>query len=496
MIIYIIEDEYLALEELLQVLEPYMSEHKVLGFKNGEDALQHARRETPDIIISDIRMPGLSGLETLRRLAELNPRVQAAMLSGFGDFEYARTALKLGAKEYVLKPAKDSELFAVLDRLIGEAEKEALEARMAVDWSFTRRIRGLADKGDTTSEAQLAGKWIMLGLLNVNWKSASTWTTNGLAPSAASEWLTAHVHPSAKCFDLDGHLRIVLLPVSHADKDDFIRQRALRVHDHMQAGVRIVHTAYVKTEQQSLETAYQQLQQLLESQVRLGISTFMLLDHPPSLLPMWENARMIEKHVANAEYAKLGLELRRLLDNFRRSAVTMKQVSEFLSDFMYAVKYNLNRSKPEAESLSQDSIYEYLKTCDDYVALHDWLLDKLSRVMPVPGTETSQPKQIIPSIMEYVKQYYDQTIHLQDFATKHHVSIGHLSKLFKAETGTNFSDYIIQVRMAKAQELIAGGYKKISEISKLVGYEDPKFFSQTFKKWLGVTPQDYKNKEK
>jgi two-component system response regulator YesN len=139
-------------------------------------------------------------------------------------------------------------------------------------------------------------------------------------------------------------------------------------------------------------------------------------------------------------------------------------------------------------------MYEFIKSCDTYSMLQEWLLGKLGGMMAGNSLDMSHPKQIIPLLLDYVQQNYSETIHLQDFAVKYHLSTGYLSKLFKSETGSNFSEYIVEIRMNKAQELINGGYKKISEISKMVGYEDSKFFSQTFKRWSGVTPQDYKKK--
>ena len=91
----------------------------------------HAQKEVPDIVISDIRMPGLNGLETLQKLMLVNPQLQAVMLSGYNDFEYARTALKLGAKEYLLKPVITKDLYDVLDRLIATVSLEEQKSQMA-----------------------------------------------------------------------------------------------------------------------------------------------------------------------------------------------------------------------------------------------------------------------------------------------------------------------------------------------------------------------------
>ena len=130
--IMLIEDESLAMDELRYLMKPYEDMHSIIGFNNGEEALAYVRTHlwVPDIIISDIRMPGMDGLEVIRRLINDYPRIQAVMLSGYNDFEYARTALKFGAKEYLLKPVPALELYAAVDRMVEAARKEERKAAM------------------------------------------------------------------------------------------------------------------------------------------------------------------------------------------------------------------------------------------------------------------------------------------------------------------------------------------------------------------------------
>ncbi|QGQ94516.1 response regulator [Paenibacillus psychroresistens] len=493
--IVLIEDEPLAMEELMYILKPYSEQHTLVCYENGEDALEGALKAAPDIIISDIRMPGLSGLETLQRLSLINPQLQAIMLSGYNDFEYARTAIKLGAKEYILKPVVDKELYEVLDRLIASVITEEHKIQMAMDWSLTRMMHGLNNNQEAKREENLSGNWLICVVLLRNWNSEHTWTLSSLSMKLFQEWLQTQFLHNTKCFDMDGHIRIIMIPVLKTDKESNLRQKVNLIHDFVHKHEKVVHTVYhLKKDQEVFEASYRICLRLLEDQARLDMSTFMPILQPQNLISVWDSVRLIELHVRESEYAKLNMELRRMLDSLHRAAINLKQISVFLSDFFYALKYNLNLNKNDMESFSMDSMYEFIKTCDTYSKLQEWLLGKLGGMMVGNTLDKSNPKQIIPVLLDYVQQNYSETIHLQDFAVKYHLSTGYLSKLFKAETGSNFSEYIMEIRMNKAQELINGGYKKIAEISKMVGYEDAKFFSQTFKRWSGVTPQDYKKK--
>ncbi|MFC5468505.1 response regulator [Cohnella suwonensis] len=494
--IMLIEDEALAMDELRHLMKPYEDKHEIVGFDNGEEALDYAYRWLPDIVVSDIRMPGMDGLEVIRRMIERHPRLQAIMLSGYNDFEYARGALKLGAKEYLLKPVPAAELYAAVDRMIEDARKEEEKSRQERNWSLSMKVRGLESGEETGITDEPSGEWLIVAILADNWNSPATWSRSGIPVSAAAQWLRSEIDSGADCFDVDAHLRIMLIPAS-TDRESGMRHKANRIHDYFRESVNVVHTVYrLKASRDSMKEAYERCLQLLESQVRLGQSTFMpATGRNVAVQPFWDSARRIEQHVREADYAMLQLESRRLVDALRRAEVTLKQSSVLLSDLFYALKYKMSELHGEAEAVDADSIYDFLKTCLDEASVQAWLTERLIGLMS--GTEQAlpNPKMIIPPLLDHIHHHYAETVRLQDFAAKYHVSIGYLSKLFKSETGDHFSDYLIRVRMNKAKELLDAGYKKITDIGKLVGYEDPKFFSQTFKRWIGVTPQQYKRND-
>ncbi|MDF2960441.1 MAG: two component transcriptional regulator, AraC family [Paenibacillus sp.] len=109
------------------------------------------------------------------------------------------------------------------------------------------------------------------------------------------------------------------------------------------------------------------------------------------------------------------------------------------------------------------------------------------------GMQTRQPN-IVESIVLEIMNQYDQPLMLSDFAKKYHVNADYLSRLFKKETGKNFSDLMTECRIEKAKELLERTNYKYFEISTLVGYEDYRYFSQVFKKSVGMTPGEYKHR--
>ncbi|MNJ64083.1 HTH-type transcriptional activator Btr [compost metagenome] len=114
---------------------------------------------------------------------------------------------------------------------------------------------------------------------------------------------------------------------------------------------------------------------------------------------------------------------------------------------------------------------------------------------PQNVSQDTLPKALIPIRLNWMHQNYHQNIFLQQFASEHHVSLGYLSRLFKAQTGQSFSEYLAGYRMEKAKEFLAGGIERIQDVCQMVGYEDVKYFSHLFKRIVGVTPTEYQKKQ-
>jgi YesN/AraC family two-component response regulator len=104
------------------------------------------------------------------------------------------------------------------------------------------------------------------------------------------------------------------------------------------------------------------------------------------------------------------------------------------------------------------------------------------------------PRQLVRALVAHMHSAYADDISLQAFAAEHNVSLAYFSRLFKIEMGLTFSDYLTQVRIEKAKELLARRDLRLGDISVLVGYDDPKYFSQIFRKVAGVSPIDYQRR--
>ena len=132
-----------------------------------------------------------------------------------------------------------------------------------------------------------------------------------------------------------------------------------------------------------------------------------------------------------------------------------------------------------------------LNEVTSYESVAEWLTAAVFGIAGERESKEQKPKELVPVLMNWIHASYQGELSLQQFASEHHVSLGHLSRLFKSQTGYTFSDYVIGYRIGKAKELLADGTSRPSEVGELVGYEDMKHFCYLFKRTTGETPTAY-----
>jgi two-component system response regulator YesN len=239
--IVVAEDEGLALDDVLSMLRPLVAQHQVAGFGSGDEVLAYAWTSPVDLLITDIRMPGMDGLELIRRLREQSGDFAAIVLSGHGEFEYARAGIRLGIVDYLLKPVRTEALLrAARAALDGLAAARAGRER-ARDMQLVEILTGrMAAAGDD----ELAREpWGVIVTVCENWEGDATWHASGLDPGFTRRALAGPRPDGHEVVDLDGHRRVILAPPDQAQPSQVERQ-ALRVHRASQAAGVVAHTAY------------------------------------------------------------------------------------------------------------------------------------------------------------------------------------------------------------------------------------------------------------
>lgn len=491
--IFVAEDEIIALEEIEYLLRGYKGQHSVYTAQNAFMIMELCQKVRPDILITDIRMPQMDGLELIEALKKSYPDMAAIIISGYDDFSFARKGLQLGVKEYLLKPLKESALHHAVDTTIRELQAELLTKRRLSDWALIRELLGQAS-GTSEQGARESCGMVISSLGNEG--SLDGWDPALQIQIDEIEGLpseTRIVYPDSK-------RQCVIVPCR--SNDAIIHQIggwARKIHEAALRRRRIVHTTYfMKASGESFHSAYTKGLQRIEQQRILdsGTITDDSSKHDnPDLSRVWEKARVLEIYLAKRELQKARLEIDKMMGELKTRQLTVKQLVIFITDMLTALQYNLTKSL-SMKIVGIDVIAASINQMSSYEELGDWLQQQLFMYMNKLGTSNLDARELVQMLMHKVKHDIEAPDSLQQFAKDHHVSVGYLSRVFKNELGVNFSDYLLEIRMERARSLLDIGTLSLAEVSHRAGYDDPKYFSQLFKKTYGITPSEYVKRKK
>ncbi|QHW34796.1 response regulator [Paenibacillus rhizovicinus] len=508
-----------------------------LGFEcvgdceDGEDALAFMAREQVDVVLTDIGMPFMDGLELTRELSVKNPAVKVIILTGYDDFDYAQQAVKLQTVDYILKPITPSELGAVLLKLRaemdGERNKERdyeqLKRQLAENMPvlkerFLERMTTAKMSDKEKSEGwdyfQLAweGDCLIELAMDVDefkWDHAATVTDEQLIRFAvfnvAQELIGAR--EGTEVFR-DRENRVLAL--LSGDDPAELQERALLTAEEVHQAVTAILPAKLSIGigcpcglRDDIPSAHQTALSALEYRFVIGSNTIIRLSdlerrEKPGLLAVvaWENELATRLKTGTLEEIDQWVD--RLFAAIREQLLPLPVCQMYLQRIVLTLMhtfYELDHGvTPLAET--EDSPLSELAALGSLDNTQAWMR-RLCRkaVTVIRSMRENQSAVQVTKAIAYVKEHY-RNPELSLISVCKHISMSpsYFSVLFKQHTGKTFIEFVTQERMERAKELLGLTAMKSYEIAYEVGYSDPHYFSGAFKKHWGDTPTDYRQK--
>ena len=496
---------------------------------NGIEALELCRQHRPDILLTDIMMPGLTGLDLIKELRSCSPDIRIAIISGYSDFDYARAAMKYGITDYLLKPVDEVELLQVIERFKKEIGREAVQNR---------------EKEQEKEQYKLALPVMLEAFLNQTIAS-NTMTADQIRCELSKYGISFTRHYfSVAIFSPDDKDSL-----EDRNKAEYFRRIVKRVMKRYLGAVTFPlaggspETASVINHDTAGSEAVSQAFRLcsLIFVRRLGISVSAGLSSPVRQLGMLQqlgrqSSKALEKRfwigpgklhrftpsgfseefpLQLTEEALNKITLNMKLSNIqtalsyvdgicaelnRYGDIEPALVREFFWQLVQSMINLLNIQLPfiRHETLvTGEQPYERIKRTLFMDQLADVTRDIMQRIFdffhdknPINNTN------LVENAKKVIESNYAGDISLEQVARHVHLSPAYLSELFKKETGMSFIDYKTIVRIENAKRLISSMPMNIYDISARVGYSDPKYFSKLFKKITGKTVFEYKKEMK
>ncbi|TQR47027.1 response regulator [Paenibacillus popilliae] len=522
--VLLVDDEMLDLEGMKQFIPWEELGLEVAAAVNNAFEACHIIDSTPiDIIVSDVNMPNMSGLELARRAIEVNSNIRIIFVSGHQDFSYVKQALSLKAYSYVLKPMNDDELIAALEKVKQDLDDD--RKRRDVEEAYQHMIPmakndlllRLVD-GQWRSEQQDGMMKLVAsyGLDKLNWPvrvavmelDYMTWTQEHTSLShevATKEFLYAVnevglKHHMPHCCKLTPHRMMVLIHDQYLDPfiDDLYKVIETQFSVTMTVGV-----GEPVNGLEQLYLSFQQATKAVDGKMFIGKGRLIRYE-AVSLKPEMMDARTLEQRMEALFHALMEYELVCIYDEIERlfESVSMLRSKFTVHNLAMFIIWKLDEQLKTKDENLFDILGMELHNLDillqfDTVSdIRSWLVRKTFEISEyLRSKSTSKNNRLIREMIQVMKDKMSENITLKDVANQFSFSPNYLGYMFREETGKSFSEVLIQLRMERARELLHESSIKIYEIANQVGYRYLPYFSRQFKEAYGMTPMEYRKRE-
>lgn len=519
--VLIADDEYWTREKLkrmipwekysLELLEPAV---------DGEDVLRKMEKEVPDILITDIDMPFLSGTELLAIVQERYPEVISFVVSGYNDFAYVKDSFLAGSINYLMKPVTKMDLVNALVKalqLIGEREHEQKrmmeEASLIQDTEFSEMIAHrqlpLASSVSANAGMDLAGISLMLlkihNLQEIVRKSRQS--RNGFSFQTKEKIREFLQNEKAIVFNYIYHSNefLIITEMGGKELEETAEKIMAGMSEYLQTELTLcisghsysmesIHTAYMETIGLLMERKFCQKDEILFCGEGRERPDKMVLHFQE------EREKQVRFHLAACDGEALCgviLEETGLSDcerggwSYLEVRQTVRQIMNVLQD--YAVRECSTEKAIEIENVTEslDKTVESLNIRN----VCDMIQEVVSVLVPEKKeAATDSMKAIVQEAAAWIDKHFYEELTLTTLAEQFHVEHSYFSRVFRQEIGESPVLYITGKRMEKAKQYIQEGKKNLTEVAFMVGYDDYAYFSRVFRKSTGVSPREYRSR--
>lgn len=487
--VLIVEDETVIRSGLVKhVFWKSLGVDEIKTAANAADALCICRNYSPDIVISDIFMPGENGIELCRKLRESFPDIEIIFVTGYDDKEYLKAAINLHAVRYVEKPVNREN--------ISDAVKEAVQRHQKTREQKAASLHSLFYDSSSLPFYTNGNQVFCAGILHFGQMDKAAGVKGGLEESLA-HWLEEnHMSILAEISDS------VTISFLLSGKDKFPLENSIK------------------------EEVLCAMEQLLSKDDKWFLSLGSLAEKAENITDSWQSAFNVGKalsymgwnHIAfpkNVEgghrFEPDGTIIERfaeaifqkdeeaaleILDGFLQELLEKRVF--FNGDIRYiysAMNFALKRAK-QAMCLNdkggvEDLDMDFFESAETFAEANQYLKERLSSLFD--GGESQKSTYLVKKAMDYIwLNYGDSSLSIKTLADHVYLTPTYLSNLFKKNTGLTIGQYLVDVRIENAKRLMKDPQLKFYQVASMVGYEDSNYFAKIFKKKTGMTLSEYK----
>lgn len=502
--VLIVDDKSLIRKGIISSINWEESGVKLAGeAENGRLALAMIKNEEPDILITDIRMPDMDGLELLKSISGLERQIVKIVISGYDDFEYAQKAIKYGSIDYIMKPIDPAELNESLKKacsILDHTKLPAQTSEQLIRDIFQKAIKGidfnlheyktLFDKfgfdrclycvsilkngRELLNDVPLHLSGIMLCTIE------ESKDINALVWFANSESMVKEAFESAV-------YRLIRGILTGSGAEDVFSGIGS-----VEYGLEQLSNSYKMAYEAALHGIFTGSGKIVGFQ--------MLGNKKPLEIKLQEYESELVIHLTSGNSKEVVKVIDRLFERVAGcSDISFESIKLLFRNLCYILlKLNADINNEINDFLEKLSLPGYLlkySSISDLIQIiHNFYFFTAQKYLDDAGGRNSA----VSKVRDYIDRNYSRDIGLNELSSVFHINASYLTRIFKQEEGDGINAYITKVRIENAKRILESGRVNIEKLAEAVGYEDSTYFFKVFKKITGMTPREYllKNKNK
>lgn len=477
--------------------------------QNGREALEKIKKYAPDVLLVDIRMPGLSGLEVIQQIRLSNPEIRAIILSGYDDFTYAQQAIQFGAMNYLLKPSPPEQILEAMDEVCRKIRADRLQVQENTEKEhlLLQNQKELHDK--TVAEIVLTHNEQLAAQKSeeIGFATGAAQYCIVISPPEHILFFEEQKKYIIQCLEnifscqtarlAESIVAIVAGDVNEEKAE--IQKQLLKLKSEVSHLFNISLSIAVGSSAGTIGQMHQSYQDALKTKGMfffLGTDFVMFYDSIYSkildIYPM-EAEKELFSFIEQRNTAKCMSQIDVFFSQVAeksdsKAAIVQATVVLLLSAYRFVLQFHMDAREVFENPFG---VFEDIQRSKSVKELEEKIKFIFSRLIAALNSSKTG-NELVDIVVNFIQKKYMDEIFLSDAAKEAGITPAYLSTLFKQTLGQNFVDYLSEVRIEKACGLLRDSRLKAYEIAYRVGFRDEKYFTKVFRKLTGYSPSEYK----
>lgn len=494
--VMLVDDEKLITEGLKNLIDwEKLNLEVVATANNGEEALRKLKEEKVHIVITDINMPVMTGLDLIKEVKGKDNKTNFIILSGYDEFSYAKKAIEYGVDSYILKPIDEEELEKTLIKLLARIEKSKKEKKDVLykNTKLLQFINGKINKEEILKiedelNIPLRGKSYTVSSIILNKKNEDGKYIN------IDEIIEEY---SGRNYELlhkfDGQTILINswdLDVKNEDilkYFNFIKDKLIeKIEGDVFIAVGDV-TKDIDLLKNSLNSSNKLKKYILTEGTNICLTSEDVTNIKDYKTNFSKEIERLNKIIIEKDGSGAKMFLEGLIDDI---ALTPKNIYDLSIRVVMLIDKISDEFKVDKKYVKDSLSSNIVELCSESTrdSIKAFLVSEIEELISVMYSTTKRYSPVVSQIVSNIEERYSEELSLKTLAYQYNINSSYLGRIFTKEVGMSFSDYLNKVKNTKAKELILETNMKINDIAKAIGYTDTSYFYRKFKKYYGICP--------